>query len=57
METDILCYLQRGEDAGEGTGKQQEDGDGRQLASVSIPEVSDSLDQLRKKQHGTGSNH
>jgi len=46
---DTHTHLYGCEDAGEGPRKQQEDRNGRQLAGVSVAEVSDRLDQLRRE--------
>lgn len=44
----VCFYLQRREDASEGSSKHQEHRDGRQLTSVTVTEVRGRLDQLRK---------
>ena len=41
-------YLERGEDAGKRSSKQQEDRDCRELAGVTVVEVSGCLDQLKQ---------
>lgn len=42
----VVSYLDGGEDPSQGSSEQQEDGDGRELARVSVLEVCGSLDQL-----------
>jgi hypothetical protein len=46
-----VSYLDGGEDPSQGTGSEEEDGDGRELAGVTLAVVGDGLDHLADHNH------